>query len=362
MDWTAEMEQEIVRLRDEGVSQAEIAQRINSCYGVRTTRDSVKNRLFRIDARDNLAQSIENKKLKDFEKTVGQYEITKDLIQDSVKGIRVPTVKRPKPSTNKTKPHETAVLCIGDCQIGRVTPQYNSKIFLESLENLTQKVLDVTKILRSGYVLDDLVVLLMGDVVDGQGIFATQAYSLDHNVVDQVFKVALPGFLKAINTLATSFPQITVYGVAGNHGRTGKELPLESNWDMVFYYALSGALRGISFDPTPNPLQIIKIRGKRLLLTHGDLIRSMSGQPAQSIINRALRWQQSVGAFDNIICGHFHHTIMNDFNNFELLINGTFLKGDEYALNNMGLTSSNKQLFFGMNEKHGITWRYKLDV
>jgi hypothetical protein len=51
-----------------------------------------------------------------------------------------------------------------------------------------------------------------------------------------------------------------------------------------------------------------------------------------------------------------------EWNNKRILLNGTFVTDDEFALEELKMASSNKQKFFGVHPKHGITWQYDISV
>ena len=98
-----------------------------------------------------------------------------------------------KPVGDK-KEEEEAVLVLSDVYVGKVTKSYNPKIFKERLDKVKNGMLRIVELLRNGYSLNTLNIILGGDIVDGEGIYPTQAMSIDQGALKQVFQTGVPEF------------------------------------------------------------------------------------------------------------------------------------------------------------------------
>jgi hypothetical protein len=57
---------------------------------------------------------------------------------------------------------------------------------------------------------------------------------------------------------------------------------------------------------------------------------------------------------------HFHSSSHLRWNGKIIKVNGTQASGDEFAIEKIGLESSECQWFFGVSDKR-ITWNYEID-
>ncbi len=266
-------------------------------------------------------------------------------------------------ATGKGSP-ETQVALLGDIQYGRVTPSFNTSVARQRLRYYAKKIIRIGDLHRNAYPIDDIVVMGLGDMVDNEILFPTQPHMVEIPVFQQVSELAqhVGDFLL---DLAEEYKRVSFIGIPGNHGRVTRYNNPVSNWDNMFYMVLQSALRThprIKIQ-IPRDLhdwhRVVRIRGHGFLVVHGDQFKAWSGYPWYGSTRKAIQWFMSIPGWTYMIHGHFHTQNLGfDFNDIELIANGTFLSDDEYALVNFGSKGSVKQITFGVNEHHGISWRY----
>ena len=210
------------------------------------------------------------------------------------------------------------VALLSDLHVGRKTPSFNVGILRERF----RRYLDILTRIVSKHG-GEVIVLGLGDYVDGADIYPRQEYEqeLDPNEqVDVAFDIT-----RELFEIANYF-----YGVVGNHGRTSESEP--GNYDYLYLLhvkSLMGRNAGISkrhheYYRLPN--------GDTVLLSHPPppRIYSYQGIPDYGIrrfvSNHALANRELREAY----FGHFHVPKVM-YEAVPIYINGTFLSDDEFS-------------------------------
>lgn len=276
---------------------------------------------------------------------------------------------------------ESAVLVISDVHIGKRTPRYNIKQASRILENVAKKIVNIAHLLQNDYGFDEFVIILLGDILDGSEIFPGQAAVQDiPNVLAQAVAAAHL-FLPVVNAALSVADKVRICGVAGNHGRSGKHAAEAANWDIVCYQQLESLCRTLYKDKVTfefnvpqmergtikeNDLfwmKLVRIKNHYFLLHHGHRARNVLGVPFYGIRQRALTWRSAFPQrWSVLLHGHFHTFARMDFNDIIVLLNGTSVMHDTWALENFGMASVNRWWFFGVSHKFPITWSFGLDL
>ena len=244
---------------------------------------------------------------------------------------------------------------------------YNLKVFSNRLNQLQKSISDIYELHSSLYELHTLNIFCLGDIVDGSN--AAGAWSpvyIDTPVYDQLM-LGFEHLSQSIEYLLTIFKNIKFYGVRGNHGRiapSGVEKDY-ANWDNLIYHMLK-----IKFSQNDRIQFVVpktwwimeKIKDHNFLLVHGDDVKG-SG----NAIKNLERFSASMSGMlkskpDYTICGHFHESSEMTTNFGKMIVNGSFVGSDVYALKNLCKYSRPEQKIFGINQSHGVTWRYDLDL
>lgn len=276
---------------------------------------------------------------------------------------------------------ETAVLVISDVHIGKKTPKYDTRKAARVLESVAVKVQNIAQLLKNDYGFDEFVVIMLGDILDGSEIFPGQAAVQDiPNVLAQAVAAAHL-FLPIIEAGVSVAGKVRICGVAGNHGRSGKNAAEAANWDIVCYQQLESLCKAIYKDKVTfeinaprieknsvkeNDLfwmKLVRVKNHYFLLHHGHRARNVLGVPFYGIRQRALTWRSAFPQrWKVLLHGHFHTFARMDFNDIIVLLNGTSVMHDTWALENFGMASVNRWWFFGVSNKFPITWSFGLDL
>ena len=134
----------------------------------------------------------------------------------------------------------TPILCLSDLHFGEVI-EFNGKTIFNmdiaraGFQDIITQAIESKEL--ASYEVDEFVVLLAGDILDGELIFPAQAFETDGDVYSQL-KRAHSEIWSALIRLSEAFGLVKVYCVPGNHGRTSKLHSQMSNWDNVLYWGL----------------------------------------------------------------------------------------------------------------------------
>lgn len=234
---------------------------------------------------------------------------------------------------------EQALLHLTDWQLGKDTESYGTEVAQERVRRCVEKVLRLTEIQRAAHPVDEITIMLGGDMVEGI-LFPGAAYEIDSTTFEQVFAAAHV-LEESLLTLAEHFARVKVHSVNGNHGRIGKrgDNPRGDNWDRVLYRIVKDRLAGIGADRIdwPEPVSwydIIEVGAYRALLVHGDQVKSFGGNtPAFGIMRKSTAWSSGVTeSFDDVYLGHFHSVMTLQLpNGGRVFMTPSLESGSEYA-------------------------------
>jgi len=269
-----------------------------------------------------------------------------------------------------TKQRETAVLAMSDLHFGKATATYNPDVFRKRLARLGERLGRIHDLL-SDYEFDELVIACLGDANDGTDIYATQPH---HQAISNVEEQAIE-LARLLDKFGVS--QADVWGkvrwecVPGNHGRSGARAAEAANWDIVAYRYLAMLNRDDRVQVhVPEQrhgdvfLRLMRIYNHGYLLYHGHDIRSYATIPWYGMSRRLMMWSISkkVAGWQVGLMGHFHTSGMWRINRLQMLLTGTMVTDDEWALRTLGWESSNSWWLFGASRKRPITWTFELDL
>jgi len=157
---------------------------------------------------------------------------------------------------------------------------------------------------------EDVVFVLNGDHVDGEGIFASQRHEQEDNVRDQLRKAGNT-YIEQILKLSDQFEYVDVQCVPGNHGRLDKEST--TNFDMMLFDFVETALHYSDAENVninkAGPAGIVQfsVRGWDYLSRHGE--RYLNHVGTSSGENRVKDDYMAYG-FDILLRSHYHKTLI----------------------------------------------------
>lgn len=238
------------------------------------------------------------------------------------------------------------------------------------MQRVGDRVEDIVRIEKHGRKFDKLVLAVIGDINDGTEIYRTQSHhQAISNVEQQADEVARHVLGPFIRRMAKLFPRVEVHCVPGNHGRAGWTANEAASWDVVAYRYTSAEVRNLKnvtfeIEPIVENIKVVDVRGHGYLLYHGHGIKSFGNIPFYGMMKRLLMWTstKTIPRFDVALMGHFHSGGKWTINSFDLMMNGTMVTDDEWALQELGWESANRWWFFGISNSRPITFSYEIDT
>lgn len=219
-----------------------------------------------------------------------------------------------------------ASLVVSDLHYGALIDNavnfYNTDVCKERMSMLLDKTIKYCTI----HHVKELYVNLAGDLVCGN-IHLTSRVEQEEDIIAQTMQVSelLSNFLAE---LSKHVPSIVVVCVQGNHSRVTpnkKESLNQENFERIIFEYIKMRL--------PNIRMLINgaedwiaynIGERKMFLEHGD--KSSVSSAREKAIN-LLGYVP-----DTIVFGHFHHLEVNDDNGTDVVVNGSVMGSDSYAV------------------------------
>jgi len=237
---------------------------------------------------------------------------------DAFSTFELPKIKTPTLKSSKQNSPETAVAVFADWQLGKKTSSYNTEVLEKRIELYTEKLLEITALQRLHHNVDELHVWLLGDIVEGEEIFAGQSHLIDSGLYRQV-GVNGPRILsRFLTTALENFKRVHVIGIIGNHGAVGGKLRKshdpETNMDRLLYKILELMFAKedrVTFNIPDgkgerNWYAVDNIGDYSSLLIHGDQLPA----PAQyyGYYKKVMGWKDGAipEHFNDVFMGHYH--------------------------------------------------------
>jgi len=310
-----------------------------------------------------------------------QLQATNELIIDAMESsvVRMPAFKPPKPRKIKSKYRsQVAMLDISDVHGGEVVRSedvaglagYNFESCKQEMDMLTEGVLSISDSQQAGGIsLPKLVVNLLGDIVTNEDIYIGQGRDIDRTLVDQIFQLATELSQRVLYPLCQYFPKVNANAVWGNHGRMGRkgQYHQRTNADYILYHAIR-----MMMDHVENfnmQISLSSFMGYILpedpnrphLLAHGDKIKRYMQVPWYGLSRweaRMVGLTQIPWAFTHL--GHHHQNAIIDGSHGERLMNGSWVGGSSFSINELQAGNQPKQNFIGLHPEWGRTFQYSI--
>lgn len=275
-------------------------------------------------------------------------------------------MERDRPSIKpETSFRDTACLVLSDLHCGKLVQDdqgntlYNRMICLDRLSRCIDKSIKIlTENLKPGTV-DEICFLLAGDIVDGSGVYDTQFIHQDTHYVPEQIRIIVGAIWDAILKFRKQGWKVRLYGVRGNHGRQGKYLPEENNFDMLVYQSLGLMAHyedpeGISVKYSFTEYINFEIKGKK-----GHMRHIAPPQTETSAAKAKFGGWQKIHDWDLMVFAHKHHPAHLSYLDTDVIMNGSIVGIDDLA-ETMATFSRPSQTLFGINPKEGLSFRYNI--
>lgn len=219
-----------------------------------------------------------------------------------------------------------AILLVSDLHYGALIDNpinfYDTSVCKERMDTLLNKTIRYCTIHR----VKELYVNLAGDLVCGN-IHLGSRVEQEEDIITQTMQVAelLANFL---SELSKHVDNIVLVCVQGNHSRVNPDLKAnlnQENFERIIFEYIKMRLPEIKMLRNGNEDWIAyDIGDKKIFLEHGD--KSSVSSAKEKAVNM-------VGyAPDVILFGHFHHMELNDKNGTDVVVNGSVMGVDSYAI------------------------------
>lgn len=218
-------------------------------------------------------------------------------------------------------------LLISDIHYGNTTDNvlnyYNTDIAKERIQELLNKTIYYCSSNR----VQTLYINLLGDLIAGN-IHTSVRVEQEEDVISQIVHISeiLANFISEISKYVK---EVKVVCVQGNHGRVISNLKdnlNQENYERLIYEYLKLRLPELSI--VTNGFEdwaTYEIGKRKIFIEHGDKTK------IEQIKQRAISLLGYVP--DDIFVGHYHRMEMIDDNNTDIIINGSILSTDSYAMN-----------------------------
>ena len=252
---------------------------------------------------------------------------------------------RPKQSKGSS-----LVLLLSDLHFGKQTKDFNLAEAQDRIAEIPTKLLEQIGEFNN---LDEIVVVLGGDIVEGEDIFSHQAHSIECSVIEQA-QVSTISIWHLLHSLHRAFPDcdVRVETCPGNHGRMSKTANPESNWDNVVYQQLGLIYnmwqedrsiedsKWLNISVNTGEFKHFKVKDKWVLLNHYGV--KHTGTP--SMLVKLAGWNQMM-PFDVLIHGHWHKWEIGSQFGKAIVKNGCLCGSDDLSMD-MGVCDPARQAYF----------------
>lgn len=232
------------------------------------------------------------------------------------------------------------VVVLSDSHFGKQTADFN-------LEVGRERMLSIPSSIFSGSLpeIDEVVIVLAGDMVEGEDIYATQNNKIECSVFEQM-QACTKALWDTILLFRELFKcKVRVETVPGNHGRMSKTANEKTNWDNVVYYTLL-TISALHADPeiiiNANFEKFVnfRVKDKVGMAVHKGV--KHTGTPSMKM--KIAGWARTKN-FDFTIQGHWHEWKVGNWLSKFVMFNGCICGPDDLA-EEMAVEDSARQGYF----------------
>lgn len=304
-----------------------------------------------------------------------------DAVQTAASSLDIPKV--PSPAIAKSRGRHTeeqSILCVGDLQLAKVTPTYNSEICEQRMVTYAEAARSVIEIQRNDHPVNVARVYMLGDMIEGELIFPHQAHQIDAGLFTQLMVDGPRILINFLRSLLTFVQRVHVVAIPGNHGQLGgrgwKAYSPETNADRILYahiqtalaneprisWAIPYAAHEAAWYAVDYPFAPDTAHGN--FLFHGQQIPNAASASTATIARRI--WGYGSGAvpepFENVFHGHWHTPRYIPANRIKIFCNGSTESTNIYAQERLSAIGQPVQLLCFTHPRRGITAQYWLEL
>lgn len=264
---------------------------------------------------------------------------------------------------------ETEVVVLSDLHFGKKVVIEGQVTFDKTIaEQRFKAIMSGMRHLNESYIrpnhsIDELVILLLGDCVDGELIYEGQVYDQDLPLLDQLIFSSQLIKQELINPASQMFGTVRIVAVPGNHGEIRNErkehmMHPRTNFDTILAVMLQIGcqdLKNVSFEVATTALHTTLIRNWKFLLAH-NLPSASSTSFRKQYGGFFERFR-----FDVSVHGHWHTPELTYFNTKPVIQNGSLPGVDDYSIQ-LAFNTVPSQVMFTVSDKRPIALFWQVDV
>jgi len=206
--------------------------------------------------------------------------------------------------------HETDIHFGDEVVNDRGQTIYNSEIAEERVRNRFEKIMGKVEQKReNGAVIDNVHILLGGDLLTNEAIYDTQPFHIDETVDKQINR-AVSTYMDVLETLSNNFGHVQVICTGGNHGEfrvkgsSNKANGDDFIYDMLEIYSSKLEMDNVQFIKSDRTDRVLfNFRGHIGYLTHGENRSFHIGTSSPESDWLSFKDQHN---FDVAFRGHYH--------------------------------------------------------
>ncbi len=232
---------------------------------------------------------------------------------------------------------------------------YNLEIWRKRHDRLRDAVLEAQEMFQA----DELLILGLGDLIDGQDIFRGHPFHIEEPVTDQMVGAAYR-LAEDSAVYAGAFRKVRHKYVYGNHARVGRkgETPYSVNYEHLVYQIAREATknyRNVEWEGSDAWFKPLTIHDTRFVLVHGDDVRTYGGSPFSGMRRSKTQYMQMLNQpFDYLCVGHHHQAFTDE----QVLANGSFVGASEFTAKILSVAGAPSQKLFVVEPETGVTWTH----
>lgn len=231
------------------------------------------------------------------------------------------------------------------------------KVLIGKLAGLIDKVIPKHDI-------DELVITLEGDLVEGDSAYETIKSHIDTEPTMQVDYMTrlLWELMQSLHKLFPKVKMIRFVAIPGNHGKVERHAAEINNWDNVIYLQLKNLIeytktKWASIDFTTQDIKVFTVKGHRIMMIH----KAPKDPDSSAARTKYLGWVNNYNP-ELILTAHWHHAILCELTDKCMQIGNPSLVGADSLSNRLGLTSQPRQWVIGISKKRIPTFMYLVDL
>jgi predicted phosphodiesterase len=243
---------------------------------------------------------------------------------------------------------KSLLVLLSDTHFGKKTKVFSMEIARERIMSIPEKILDLGVASK----IEEVVIMLAGDMIEGEDIYPSQAHHLECCVLDQV-KSATKAFFDLGVLLREMGFTVRYETCPGNHGRMSKTAHEKSNWDNCIYQNLGMLLEAygdsdLRINVNFNTFHVFNVQNKRVLAFHHGT--KHLGTPAMQ--KKHAGWMHTK-KHDLMVHGHWHQWELSTFLGTPVMKNGS-LCGEDDLSERMGVCEKPRQGWTIINRNSSI--------